>query len=676
MLLALPRVHPASLALVAMVGCTATPDDRSLARVTASAIDVDVQKIDTLDGAPYFARGLFGTAGTIRDVADAAADPGLAGALVEIAAVFQISAEQLAPVRVTHDKLGMTHVIFEQRAGGLRVVGGDLAVHITADGAVRVANGTVRDTRGVSAKPAISAALAADVARRTTSDGQSDAGDPELVFVISAATHTLHLAWNVPVTARNELLFDRVYVDAREGRVVDRRPEVYTARNRTVFDGHGGTVPFTQGTQVGTEASPPTEAVARAAYDNTGATYDCYHDLFGRDSYDGAGATLKSLVHIVFPNPQGGTTGNNAAWTNNQMSYGDGDGTLMGPTPLGFDVTAHELTHGVTSRTANLAYQGESGALNEGMSDILAAVCEAHKLGGVTPRTWLIGEDIFTPATAGDALRYMADPSADSALYPPAIGGSRDFYADRYTGNQDNGGVHLNSGIANLAFQLLVAGGTHPRHKTTFTVPAIGIEHGGAIFERALTHGYFTSGTKFAQARTATEQAAMDLYPGSADITAVSVAWAAVGVGAPPAGVDVTPPTVAITSPAEGATVTPGFAVDVTASDDVGVTRVELAVDGAMVASSTTAPYQFTTDAGLAAGAHTVKATAFDTSNQASASVTVTIDVSTQPPNGNDPDGKDDTGCCSSSRRTGVSSALLAMMTAVLLGRRRRQRAA
>ncbi len=91
---------------------------------------------------------------------------------------------------------------------------------------------------------------------------------------------------------------------------------------------------------------------------------------------------------------------------------------------------------------------------------------------------------------------------------------------------------------------------------------------------------------------------------------------------------------------------------------------------------STTAPYQFTTDAGLAAGAHTVKATAFDTSNQASASVTVTIDVSTQPPNGNDPDGKDDTGCCSSSRRTGVSSALLAMMTAVLLGRRRRQRAA
>lgn len=671
MLLALPRVRPASLALVALVGCTTAPDDLSLARVAPSSVDVDVQKVELQDGAPYFARGLFGTAGTIRDTKDAAADPKLGAALVEIAAVFQISADQLVPVRVTHDQLGWTHVIYEQRVHGLRIVGGDLAVHITADGAVRVANGTVRDARAASTIPLVSALAAADVARRATAAGQSDAGEPELVFVVSAATHTLHLAWSVPVQGRDELLFDRVFVDAREGRVVDRRPEVYTARNRTVFDGHGGTVPFTQSTQVGTEASPPTEAVARAAYDNTGATYDCYHDLFNRDSYDGTGGTLKSLVHIVFPNGQGGTTGNNAAWNNNQMMYGDGDGTLMGPTPLGFDVTAHELTHGVTSRTANLTYQGESGALNEGMSDIMAAACEVHKLGSVSARTWLIGEDIFTPATAGDALRYMADPSADAALYPPAIGGSRDFYADRYTGTQDNGGVHLNSGIANLAFQLLVAGGSHPRNKTTFTVPAIGMEHGAAIFERALTNGYFTSGTKFAQARTATEQAATDLYAAGPDKTAVSIAWAAVGVGAPPAGVDVTPPTVAITSPANGATVAAGFAVDVTATDDVGVTRVELAVDGAMVASSTSAPYQFTTDAALAAGSHTVKATAFDSSNQASATVTVTIDVASQPPNNNDPDGSDDTGCCSSSRRSGVSSGLLAVMAALLLRRRR-----
>lgn len=671
MLLALPRVHTASLALLALAGCTAAPDESSLARLSARAIDIDVQKVETFGGAPYSARGLFGTAGTIRDAGDAAADPGLGAALVEIAAVFQIRADQLVPVRVTHDRLGMTHIIYEQRGNGLRVVGGDLAVHVTADGAVRVANGTVRDATKLPATPLVTAIAAADTARRATADGQVDAGDPDLVYVISSATQAIHLAWSVPVQGRTELLFDRVFVDARDGRVVDRRPEVYTARNRTVFDGHGGTVPFTSSTQVGTEAAPPTEAVARAAFDNTGATYDCYHELFGRDSYDGAGGTLKSLVHIVFPNGQGGTTGNNAAWTNNQMAYGDGDGTLMGPTPLGFDVTAHELTHGVTSRTANLAYQGESGALNEGISDIMAAVCEAHKVGAVSTKTWLIGEDIFTPATAGDALRYMADPSADSALYPPQIGGSRDFYADRYTGNQDNGGVHLNSGIANLAFQLLVVGGKHPRNKTAFSVPAIGIEHGGAIFERALTNGYFTSTTNFAQARTATEHAATDLYPTGPETTAVSVAWAAVGVGTVPAGVDTTPPTVAITSPADGSTVSPGFAVDVTATDDVGVARVELAVDGVMVASSTTAPYQFTTDAALAAGAHTVKATAFDALNQASASVTVTID-STTPPNGNDPDGSGDSGCCSSSRTTGVSSGLLALLTAFGLRRRRR----
>ncbi len=153
------------------------------------------------------------------------------------------------------------------------------------------------------------------------------------------------------------------------------------------------------------------------------------------------------------------------------MAYGDGDGDLLGPLAYALDVTAHELTHAVTDATADLVYMGESGALNEAMSDIMGAVCEAWASPTPSPipdKTWLVGEDVFTPSVDGDALRYMSNPTLD--------GQSRDYYPERYTGPGDNEGVHLNSGIANLAFYLLVAGGHHPRNKTTLTVPAIGMD--------------------------------------------------------------------------------------------------------------------------------------------------------------------------------------------------------
>jgi vibriolysin len=216
----------------------------------------------------------------------------------------------------------------------------------------------------------------------------------------------------------------------------------------------------------------------------------------------------------------------NAFWNGSQMVYGDGDGSTSAPLSRSFDVAAHELTHAVTSASSKLVYQNESGALNEAMSDIFAAICEARRDGGVSANTWKIGEEVWTPGTAGDALRYMNDPIAD--------GQSKDYYPTRYTGSQDNGGVHLNSGIANLAFKLLVTGGTHPRSKTTINVPALGMEQAGKIFYRAQTT-YFTSSTNFAAARTATANAANDLYGSDAKF-AVESAWAAVGVGSAPSG--------------------------------------------------------------------------------------------------------------------------------------------
>jgi vibriolysin len=137
-----------------------------------------------------------------------------------------------------------------------------------------------------------------------------------------------------------------------------------------------------------------------------------------------------------------------------------------------------------------------------------------------------IGEDIWTPATAGDALRYMDDPAKD--------GSSLDFYGD-YSSGVD---VHYSSGISNLVFSMLSKGGTHPRGKTSNTVAAIGPEKAGRIFYKANTD-LFTSGTTFEQAKTYTLQAAEALYgAGSAEASAVNEAWKAVGVPPPPPVVD------------------------------------------------------------------------------------------------------------------------------------------
>lgn len=107
---------------------------------------------------------------------------------------------------------------------------------------------------------------------------------------------------------------------------------------------------------------------------------------------------------------------------------------------------------------------------------------------------WKIGEDIYTPNTPGDALRVMSDPAA---------AGDYDWWPTRYTDTGDNGGVHTNSGIANLAFYLLAEGGTHPQGKSSVNVPGIGIDAAAAIFYKANVN-CLTAGSNFASARYCT----------------------------------------------------------------------------------------------------------------------------------------------------------------------------
>ena len=268
-----------------------------------------VDRIEHTDkGTPYFLAGQLGRIASPID--DAARAPeALAGVLPAIAEALRVPAGDLVATRVERDALGMTHVRMAQQKNGLRVVGGDAIVQIGADGVVRSVSSNVQD-RALDATPAIAEA---DAIRRAiaATEGGVGATRSGLTYVISTGDDELYLAWEVRVAGgEGVLLDDLVYVDAHTGRVVDRRPQIFTARNRRILDGQGRTFPilFPPAPQVGSEGTPPTDPVGLAAYDNTGSTYDCYQTLFQRDSYDGAGAQLTSVVHIVFSTGNGGTT--------------------------------------------------------------------------------------------------------------------------------------------------------------------------------------------------------------------------------------------------------------------------------------------------------------------------------------------------------------------------------
>lgn len=435
--------------------------------------------------------------------------------------------EDLEVYRSREDELGKLHVRTRQRIHGLPVVGAELVLHAdAATGEIYAVNGRFIPDPGLPVEPGLDPEKALITAYITAGiqDPKVLAG-PELTYVVDSAGHELHLAWSVLVAyedAEGEPQIDRVFADANVGGLVDRHPQVHSVRNRdTHTAGNTINLPGTLAiNESGTATS--TDTVLQTIHNNTGTTYDYYSSRFSRDSLNGSGMTLISTGHY-------GSSYNNAHWNGTQMYYGDGDGTRFSPLGGALDIVAHEMTHGVTDFESDLVYQNESGALNESLSDVFGAAVESWADGGISGDTWKIGEDVFTPATAGDALRYMNNPTQD--------GSSKDYYPERYTGTADNGGVHYNSGISNLAFQRLVAGGGHPRYKNHYGVSGIGMSKAEAIFYRAQTE-YLTSTSDFQAMRNATLQAAQDLYGvNSAERNSVNMAWCLVGVsgtGCPP----------------------------------------------------------------------------------------------------------------------------------------------
>ncbi|WNG36296.1 peptidase M4 [Archangium violaceum] len=439
--------------------------------------------------------------------------------LSNIAAVFRLESADLVTKSIRTDEQGNTHIRYSQTKNGLPVIGGELIVHQDIEGVIYAANGSARGGELVPAKARIDSSAAGIAALNATTGRHLEIeGAPRLAYVRSSKDNKLKLIYEVVVTGEGLDLpiRDHVYVSAQDGSIEGVATGIHSVLNRAVYTANNGTtLPGTLKRSEGGAATGDTHIDDN--YAHLGTTYNCYKTNFNRDSYNNAGAQLKSTVHYS-------TSYTNAFWNGTQMVYGDSDGVQSAPLGKSLDVTVHELTHAVTSSESNLTYSNESGALNEGMSDIFAAYCEAWTKGwNVDAAVWKIGDDVWTPNTAGDALRYMNNPTQDGSSY--------DYYPERYTGTSDNGGVHSNSGIANLAFYLLSQGGTHPRSKTTTVVTGIGVQKAGAIFYKANTD-LFTASTTFAQAKTYTESAAATLYgSGSAEQAAVTKAWEAVGVG-------------------------------------------------------------------------------------------------------------------------------------------------
>ncbi|RIJ77351.1 M4 family peptidase [Nakamurella silvestris] len=298
---------------------------------------------------------------------------------------------------------------------------------------------------------------------------------------------------------------------------------------QTALPSAGGTLVRTIGDAASAEVLPgkivrregdaPTgDPATDEAYDGLGATYRLFAEVYGRNSIDGSGLGLDATVHY-------GHEYDNAFWDGAQMVFGDGDGEVFGRFTRSVSVIGHELTHGVTQFTAGLAYQGQSGALNESVSDVFGVLVEQYQAGQSTAAaSWLIGQGLFTAEVQGEALRSMKAPGTaydDDVLGKDPQPAHMDDYVQT---DADNGGVHINSGIPNKAFYLVAAG-----------LGGNAWERAGAIWYRALTDGELPATADFATFAGRTVAAATDLFDTTA-AEVVSGAWTQVGVtpgGAP-----------------------------------------------------------------------------------------------------------------------------------------------
>ncbi|MFB7933671.1 M4 family metallopeptidase [Streptomyces sp. NPDC056039] len=467
--------------------------------------------------------------------------------------------EKLVVKDVVKDVDGSVHTRYERTYAGLPVLGGDLVVHESKSGATEgVTRATKATLKVASLKPAVAAAKAEKQAVTLAKAAGSEKTEANSAprKVIWAADGKPVLAYETVVGGLqedgtpNEL---HVVTDAATGKKLYEHQAIETGTGNTTYSGKvdltttksGSTYNLTDSTRGGhktynlnrgtsgtgtlfsgvddvwgTGNPSNLETAAADAHYGAQVTWDFYKSTFGRSGIRNDGKAAYSRVHY-------GNAYVNAFWSDSCfcMTYGDGEGNANPLTSL--DVAAHEMSHGLTSATAGLNYSGESGGLNEATSDIFGAGAEFFAGNSSDVGDYLIGEEIDINGD-GSPLRYMDKPSKD--------GSSKDAWSSSLGGLD----VHYSSGPANHFFYLLSEGsGSKTINGVTYnsptsngsTVTGIGRTKALQVWYKALTT-YMTSTTKYAAARTATLNAAKDLYGAtSTEYKAVAAAWSAVNVG-------------------------------------------------------------------------------------------------------------------------------------------------
>ena len=569
-----PGKSASSSATPASAGSDARAQSPSLATAPTTAHTLAMQQAGThplADVRP--ARSVSG------DVADATPEAIRARALLGSGAAHAAhvaASDRFVARDVIVDRDGTEHVRMNRTYAGLPVVGGDLVLHsrngqvvdvsgtlstearpslqpsLTADNAMAIASadfhGTIRD---VSSKGLVVYArneqpvLAHEIRVRGVSTEQ---GDADMRYFVDAHDGRVLDNWNIIQTAAatgtgKSLFLGNVTLNtdstATGYRLVDTTRGSGNTRNGggSVIDSVYNTAAIMTDTDNiwGTNTESSVQSSASDAHFGVAKTWDFYKNTFARSGIYNDGVGVKSIVNVMFYLSDGiSTTGNNAGWYGAPykfMAYGKGSSTWYPVVAL--DVAGHEMSHGVTEATAGLVYSSESGGLNEANSDILGSMVEFYAANASDAGDYLIGEKVMR---SGGALRSMFSPNSDGSS------------ADCWYSTVGSLNVHYSSGVGNHFYYLLAEGtaaktygGVAHSSKTclstdtkkangTGSLTGIGRSAAQAIWYRALSV-YMTSTTNYAGARTATLNAARDLYgTGSANYNAVAAAWSAVRV--------------------------------------------------------------------------------------------------------------------------------------------------
>lgn len=471
------------------------------------------------------------------------------------------------------DHLGFTHINFNQLYKGIKVTNATYKAHIK-EGKLISVNGDFYPITAVSETPVISEQAALQYAlshigaqlykwqiAEEEEHLKEHENNPAATYFPKAELNIIHpennffesttkLSYKFNIYAHNPMSRQDIYVDATNGKIllsVNRihhgnsngtvvtaysgthpmvtdsvSPTQFRLRETTRGNGvrtfnlltgtnYGNAVDFTDTDNYWNNVNPQKDQYAGDAHWGAQMTYDYYYQSHNRNSIDNNGFQLNSYVHYS-------TNYVNAFWDGQKMTYGDGDNSYTPLTSL--DICGHEVTHGLTTFTADLVYSYESGALNESFSDIFGTAVEWF---GKNPgqANWLIGEDI------GSAFRSMLNPKVYSDPHT---------YLGQYwyVGPNDNGGVHTNSGVQNHWFYRLSVGGSGTNDNgDSYNLAGIGMAKAGAIAFRNLTV-YLSQNSQYADARFYAVKAAEDLYGAcSFEVEQCTNAWYAVGVGGP-----------------------------------------------------------------------------------------------------------------------------------------------